>query len=45
MRARQTEQWPAIAAASTPTFLLLATVPDERKAANELGAEAFPSQR
>jgi pimeloyl-ACP methyl ester carboxylesterase len=41
MRSKQTEQWPAIADAGIPTLLLLATVPEDRKAENELGAEAF----
>jgi pimeloyl-ACP methyl ester carboxylesterase len=41
MRSEQTEQWPAIAAAGIPTLLLLATVPEDRRAENELGAERF----
>ena len=41
MRSKQTEQWPAIAAAEIPTLLLLATVPEDRLAENERGAEAF----
>jgi pimeloyl-ACP methyl ester carboxylesterase len=41
MRSKQTEQWPAIAAAGIPTLLLLATVPEDRLAENQAGAEAF----
>ena len=41
MRSRQTEQWPAIAAANVPTLLLLATVPEDRLAENQAGAAAF----
>lgn len=40
-RARQTDQWPAIAAASLPTLLLLATRPDETREANEIAGRAF----
>lgn len=39
MRASQSDQWAAIAAAKTPTLLLLATVPDDLRATNEGGAE------
>lgn len=41
MRARQSERWPAIAAARIPVLLLLATVPDETRALNEPGAARF----
>ena len=41
MRASQSEQWAAIAAARTPTLLLLATKPDELRAMNETGAARF----
>jgi pimeloyl-ACP methyl ester carboxylesterase len=41
MRARQSETWPAIAAAAIPTLLLLATIPEEARAQNETGAAAF----
>ena len=40
-RARQSETWPAIAAAGTPVLLLLATQPDEARAVNEGGAARF----
>jgi len=41
MRARQSEQWPAIAAASIPTLLLLATEPASLRAQNERAAARF----
>jgi pimeloyl-ACP methyl ester carboxylesterase len=41
MRARQSEQWPAVAAAGTPTLLLLATKPDEIRSMNEAAAAKF----
>ena len=41
MRSKQTEQWPAIAAAGTPTLLLLATEPEVLRTTNETGAEKF----
>jgi pimeloyl-ACP methyl ester carboxylesterase len=41
MRSKQTEQWGAIAAAGVPTLLLLATVPEDRLAENQAGAERF----
>ena len=41
MRSKQTEQWPAIAAAGVPTLLLLATVPEDRLTENQAGAAAF----
>ncbi len=41
MRASQSDQWAPIAAAKTPTLLLLATVPDDLRATNEAGAERF----
>jgi pimeloyl-ACP methyl ester carboxylesterase len=40
-RARQSETWPAIAAAGIPVLLLLATEPDEARVVNERGAAAF----
>jgi pimeloyl-ACP methyl ester carboxylesterase len=40
-RSRQSEQWASIAAAGTPTLLLLATVPDFARAANEAAAARF----
>ncbi len=41
MRARQSDQWAALAAAGTPTLLLLATRPDDLRAMNEAAAERF----
>ena len=41
MRSYQSEQWAPIAAAGIPTLLLLATVPDEARNANEAAAPAF----
>ena len=41
LRSKQTAQWTAIAAANVPTLLLLATVPEDRLAENESGAERF----
>jgi pimeloyl-ACP methyl ester carboxylesterase len=41
MRSSQSEQWAPIAAAGIPTFLLLATVPEEVRKANEAAASAF----
>ncbi len=41
MRAKQTGQWPAIAAAGMPTLLLLATVPDAARATNQAAADRF----
>jgi pimeloyl-ACP methyl ester carboxylesterase len=41
MRARQSEQWQAIADARIPTLLLLATKPDEIRTQNEAGAAQF----
>jgi pimeloyl-ACP methyl ester carboxylesterase len=41
MRSRQTDQWPAIAAAGLPTLLLLATVPDAARTRNEAAGEQF----
>lgn len=41
MRARQSEQWQAIAGARIPTLLLLATQPDEIRSMNEAGAARF----
>jgi pimeloyl-ACP methyl ester carboxylesterase len=40
-RARQSDTWPAIAAAGTPVLLLLATQPNEARAVNEGGAARF----
>jgi pimeloyl-ACP methyl ester carboxylesterase len=40
-RARQSDQWPAIAAAGTPTLLLLATQPDDLREMNESAAARF----
>jgi pimeloyl-ACP methyl ester carboxylesterase len=40
-RARQSDTWPAIAAAGTPVLLLLATQPDEARVVNEGGAARF----
>jgi pimeloyl-ACP methyl ester carboxylesterase len=40
-RSRQSETWPAIAAASIPVLLLLATEPAEARGVNEAGAERF----
>lgn len=40
-RSRQTEQWPAIAAAGIPVLLLLATMPEEARTRNEAAAERF----
>jgi lipase len=41
MRARPSEHWPAIAAASLPTLLLLATEPASLRAQNERAAARF----
>ena len=41
MRSRQTDQWPAIAAAAFPVLLLLATRPDEVRVANEAAGARF----
>jgi pimeloyl-ACP methyl ester carboxylesterase len=41
MRARQSEQWPVIAAAGIPTLLLLATEPAALRAQNERAAARF----
>lgn len=41
MRARQSEQWAAIAGAGIPTLLLLATQPDDLRARNETAAARF----
>lgn len=41
MRARQSEQWQAIADARIPTLLLLATKPDATRSMNEAGAARF----
>lgn len=41
MRSRQTEQWPAVAAAGVPTLLLLATRPDQVREANEAAGARF----
>jgi pimeloyl-ACP methyl ester carboxylesterase len=40
-RARQSDQWAAIAAAGIPTLLLLATEPDDLRATNEAAAGRF----
>jgi lipase len=40
-RARQSAQWPTLAAANIPVLLLLATVPEEVRTRNEAGAERF----
>jgi pimeloyl-ACP methyl ester carboxylesterase len=40
-RSRQSQTWPAIAAAGIPVLLLLATQPDEARAVGEVGAAAF----
>ena len=41
MRARQSDQWAALAAARTPTLLLLATKPDDLRATNETAGARF----
>lgn len=41
LRARQSDQWAALAAAGTPTLLLLATTPDELRLTNETAAVRF----
>ena len=41
MRARQSDQWQALADAGIPTLLLLATTPDDIRAMNETAAERF----
>jgi pimeloyl-ACP methyl ester carboxylesterase len=41
MRSRQSEQWPAIAAAGIPTLLLLATKPQRIRDANAAAADRF----
>jgi pimeloyl-ACP methyl ester carboxylesterase len=41
MRARQSDQWAAIAGAAIPTLLMLATKPDETRAMNETAAARF----
>jgi pimeloyl-ACP methyl ester carboxylesterase len=41
MRARQSDQWQAIADAGIPTLLLLATKPDDIRAQNETAAARF----
>lgn len=41
MRARQSEQWAALAAARIPTLLLLATQPDDLRSKNEAAAARF----
>ena len=41
MRARQSDQWAAIAESGMPTLLLLATRPDDLRAMNETAAERF----
>lgn len=41
MRARQSERWPAIAAAAIPTLLLLATEPESIRSQNERAAARF----
>ena len=41
IRARQSDQWPAIADARIPTLLLLATKPDDIRSMNEAGAARF----
>ncbi len=41
MRARQSDQWAALAAAGTPTLLLLATTPDDLRATNETAGARF----
>jgi pimeloyl-ACP methyl ester carboxylesterase len=40
-RARQSDRWAAVAAAATPTLLLLATEPDDARATNEVAAARF----
>jgi pimeloyl-ACP methyl ester carboxylesterase len=40
-RSKQSETWPRIALAETPVLLLVATQPDEARAVNERGVEAF----
>ena len=40
-RARQTEAWPALQAAGTPTLLLLATEPETAREQNERAGRAF----
>jgi pimeloyl-ACP methyl ester carboxylesterase len=40
-RAKQSETWPAIAAAGVPVLLLLATEPEQARAVSEQGAAAF----
>ena len=41
MRARQSDQWAALAAGDFPTLLLLASKPDDLKALNEAAAARF----
>ena len=41
MRARQSDQWSALAEARIPTLLLLATEPDDIRAMNQTAAERF----
>ena len=41
MRARQSDQWAALAAGGFPTLLLLATKPDDLRATNEAAAGRF----
>jgi len=41
MRARQSDHWPAVAAARIPTLLLLATKPDDIRAANATATARF----